>query len=272
MIRIETTTGWILVEHPEHARLAGQFAAHWGNAEFPAPQPRADIQLAVDRHDDAWEPRDAAPFLAPGGRPSAFSLELVGKYSAFEEINFADYLAVRERAAEIVAADNPYAALVISMHTVDLLTNRADLGGLSAADRELHRAFIENQLLRQRQLAAELARTPRYALAAQPGPLLRAFEFLQACDSLSLSACVRYPLPIALRHSHPRRDGTLTAIECLPLGGDSYRVAPYPFDEDELVLGLRCRSVQAKTFPTLEAFRAAYQAAPVSKLEVRITR
>src|SRR5580658_3757490 len=127
MIRIETDSGWILVEHREHARLAGRMAEHWGNGEFAPPEPRADILEAVARHDDAWAARDETPFLTPEGRPSAFSRELVGKYSAFEEMDFADYLAVRGRAAQAVAADNPYAAVIISMHTVSLLTTQADL-------------------------------------------------------------------------------------------------------------------------------------------------
>jgi hypothetical protein len=97
--RIETDTGWILVEHPEHARLAGRFAAHWGNAEFAPGAEGKDVLTAVARHDDAWASRDAEPFLTREGRPSAFSRELVGKYSAFEEIDLADYLAVRGRAA-----------------------------------------------------------------------------------------------------------------------------------------------------------------------------
>jgi len=260
------------VEHPEHARLAGGFAAHWGNDEFAAPEPRADILVAVNRHDDAWAARDAAPFLTRQGRPAAFSRELVGKYSAFEEIDLADYLAVRARAAESVAAGNPYAAVIISMHTVDLLTGQADLGSLSEADRVLHGSFVEAQLRRQREMTAELACTPAYADAAEPGRLLRAFEFLQACDSLSLSACVRYPGPIALRHAHPRRGGAPARLECLPLGSDTYRVAPYPFDDDEFVLGLACRSVPGKTFPGQEAFRAAYAEAPETQLSVRIVR
>jgi hypothetical protein len=42
--------------------------------------------------------RDAAPQITRQGKPSAFSTKLVGKYSAFEEIDLADYLAVRDRA------------------------------------------------------------------------------------------------------------------------------------------------------------------------------
>ena len=270
MIRIETDNGWTLVEHREHARLAGRFAARWGNAEFAAPEPRRDVLVAVTRHDDAWAERDRVPFLTRQGRPSAFSQELVGAYSAFEEIDLADYLAVRGRAAEVVAADNPYAAVIISMHTVDLLTTHADLSGLSASDLELHRKFIAEQRLRQAERVRALALLPEYAGAVSPSSLLRAFEFLQACDSFSLTACSRFPRPIPLRHSHPRRDGSLVPIECTPLGNDTYRLSPNPLDGDDVAFEVPCRHVPGREFQDLAAFRAAYAAAPVSRLPIRI--
>jgi hypothetical protein len=272
MLRIETDTGWILVEHREHARLAGRFAGHWGNAEFPAPVPRSDILEAVTRHDDAWARRDALPFLTRQGLPSAFSRELVGKYSAFEEIDFADYLSVRAQAAEGVAADNPYAAVVISMHTVDLLTTRADWMSLSQANQDLLREFIAAQRRRQAELVLALEGDQKRRGAAAPDGLLRAFEFLQACDSLSLAVCVRYPEPIALRHRHPRADGAPTELMCVPLGGDAYRIEPCPFDADELGFEVPCRSLLGKTFASEAEFRAAYGAAAVGKLSIRITR
>jgi hypothetical protein len=272
MIRTETDGGWTLVEHREHARLAGRMAAHWGNAEFAAPEPRTDLLTAVARHDDAWAARDAVPLLTSEGRPSAFSHELVGKYSAFEEMDFSDYLAVRGRAAEVVASDNPYAAIIISMHTVSLLTTQADLSALSAPDLELHRQFIEGQRERQATLIAALAGNPAYARAVEPASLERAFEFLQACDSLSLGVCVRYPKAKALRHSHPRRDGSPVALECIPLRPDTYRVSPYPFDADELSFQVPCRSISGRTFADGAAFRAAYAAAPVESMRVGIVR
>jgi len=272
MIRIETDTGWILIEHREHARLAGGFAAHWGNADFAGPEPRADILTAVNRHDDAWAERDAVPFLTPQGRPGAFSKELVGTYSAFEEMDLADYLAVRGRATEAVAAESPYAALIVSMHTFDLLTSQADVRGLSASERALHRKFLDGQLQRQVELIDAMEGGSEVNEDLAPSQVLRAFEFLQACDSLSLAVCVRYPKPIKLRHRHPRRDETFVELVCTPLGGDTYRVAPYPFDEDELVLEVPCRSVRGKTFADQAALRAAYAAAPVGKLRVKIVR
>ena len=95
MLRLETETGWWLVTHPDHARLAGAFAERWGNERFLPPEPRANVLKGIARHDDGWATRDAAPQITSQGKPSAFSVELVGKYSAFEEIDLADPELVR---------------------------------------------------------------------------------------------------------------------------------------------------------------------------------
>ena len=132
MLRLETETGWWLVTHPDHARLAGAFAERWGNDLFPPPEPREHVLRGIARHDDGWAARDAAPQITRQGKPSAFSTELVGKYSGFEEIDLVDYLAVRDRAVREIAAEDPYAAILISMHTYSLLNDHADRSTIAA--------------------------------------------------------------------------------------------------------------------------------------------
>jgi hypothetical protein len=98
MLRLETESGWWLVTHPDHARLAGAFAERWGNERFRPPEPRRYVLHGIACPDDGWALRDSAPQITRQGKPSAFSVELVCKYSAFEENDLADYLAVRDRA------------------------------------------------------------------------------------------------------------------------------------------------------------------------------
>lgn len=270
MIRIATPAGYALVAHQEHARLAGRFAEHWGNAQFPAPAPAGvmpHVIAAVARHDDAWAARDAAPCLTREGRPSAFTRELVGSYSAFEEIDLADYLAVRGAATEAVAQDDPYAAILISMHTVNLLTEQADLSTLKPADRALHADFIAGQLRRQAELAASLP--PDLAAHATPAQLGRAFEFLQFCDNLSLLVCVGYDQPRPVRHTHLDSAGVRRTIACTQLGG-AFRVDPWPFDRPELSFTVPARHIPASACADLGAFRAACAAAPVEALTIRL--
>src|ERR1035438_9089600 len=54
MLRAESAMGWWLITHPDHARLAGEFAAAWGNAEFRKPDPRARVLRGISCHDDGW--------------------------------------------------------------------------------------------------------------------------------------------------------------------------------------------------------------------------
>jgi hypothetical protein len=191
----------------------------------------------------------------------------VGTYTAFEEIDLEDYLGVRGRATELAAAEHPYAAVLISMHTVNLLTERADWSGLSAAQRELLSRFVAEQEARQ----AELSRQ----VGAKAVDLRRAFEFLQACDSLSLLACVRYPQAQPLRHAHPKRNDPAAdpaVIRCTPLGSDAYRISPWPFDTDEVRLSVPMRRVRGRTFTDQTAFRAAFAAAPIEALRIKLVR
>src|ERR1700722_17704255 len=157
MLRLETDTGWWLVTHPDHAHLAGAFAERWGNEQFLPPEPRVNVLKGITRHDDGWAARDAAPQITRQGKPSAFSVELVGKYSAFEEIDLADYLAVRECAVRMVAEEDAYAALLVSMHTYNLLTARADRSTIEAQQLPLLDAFLGRQLAFQDELKSRIA-------------------------------------------------------------------------------------------------------------------
>src|SRR5271165_2096982 len=156
MLRLETDTGYWLVTHVDHANLAGDFAAHWGNGLFRSPEPRALVLKDISRHDDGWRERDALPQITRQGKPSAFSVELVGKYSAFEEIDLADYLAVRDRAVRLIASEDAYAALLISLHTYNLLTAHADRSTISPADLPVLDNFLETQKEFQQSLRARI--------------------------------------------------------------------------------------------------------------------
>lgn len=272
MLRIDEPSHWLLITHPDHARLAGEFAQAWGNDEFAPPEPQRDVLVAVTCHDDAWLARDLQPCLTRDGRPAAFSKALVGAYNAFEDIQLADYLRVRGQATEAVAAYNPYAAILVSMHTLNLLTEQADLTKLCAEDLALHRAFVERQRERQQSLCVAVSTNNARTTRSLPEQLDQGFRFLQACDSLSLTACVRYEKPIPLRHRHSRRDGTPVTLQCRPLGQDSYQVDPYPFAANELSFEVPFRRVARQVFPNEAALRDAYEKAPRELFTVKIVR
>jgi hypothetical protein len=272
MLRLETKTGWWLVTHPDHARLAGAFAERWGNAQFLPPEPRANVLMGIARHDDGWAARDARPKITRAGLPSAFSVELVGKYSAFEEIDLADYLAVRERAVRMMASEDAYAALLISMHTYNLLTAHADRSTIAPVDLPLLDAFLEQQKTFQDALRAETRADSRFsAQHCSDAAILDHFRLLQATDNLSLLTCVDFSRPANLLHPLPLRGGGCAEVQVYSAGSRHFRLEPFPFAEAELNFSFPARHVEGKSFSSAEELLGKFTKSSVEILSVTVS-
>jgi len=259
MIRAQTDKGWILVNHRDHALLASEFARVWGNERFDRPEPFGDIDFAVAHHDDGWIARDANPTLTKDGKPEAFTRALVGAYSAFEEIDLPSYLRVRGNATALVASQNPYAGILVSMHTVNLLTEQADLASIRPEHRPEFDRFIDQQRTWQKDMALQLH--------ASQESLQRGFEFLQCCDNLSLITCSAYESARDLRHQHPDRSGLRQTLRVSPAGVNRWSILPWPFRETRHEFVFPYREIQQTDCATVESFRAAYGLAEVKHMQ-----
>jgi hypothetical protein len=272
MLRMESETGWWLITHPDHARLAGAFAAAWGNAQFRKPEPRARVLRGIATHDDGWAVRDAHPSVTREGKPSAFSSELVGKYSAFEEIDLADYLAVRERAVRIVAEQDPYAGLLIAMHTCNLLTAHADRSTIASDQLPLLDAFLDGQRVYRQELIGRIQADDTLAAKEKDAATIEQhFRLLQACDNLSLLTCVAFGSPASLLHPLPLHDGGAAEIEVQPIAPRHFRLAPWPFSEAELSFSFPARHVAGKRFGSSADLESAFSQASIQLLEVKLS-
>ena len=272
MLRLETETGWWLITHPDHARLAGAFAERWGNEQFLSPEPRLNVLKGIARHDDGWAARDSNPQITRQGKPSAFSVELVGKYSAFEEIDLADYLAVRDRAVRLIASEDPYAALLISMHTYNLLTEHADRSTIAASELPMLDNFLAQQKTFQQTLRQQIYANPEFTpKQGSEAVILDHFRLLQATDNLSLLTCVDFSQPANLLHLLPLRGGGYSEVQVHPLGTRHFRLDPYPFAESPLTLSFPARHVSGKEFRTTRELQAQFGKAPVETLSVTLT-
>jgi hypothetical protein len=273
MLRLATEPGWWLVTHPDHACLAGDFAAHWGNEQFISPEPRTDVLEGIRTHDDGWATRDAAPEITRQGKPSAFSTELVGRYSAFEEIDLLDYLSVRREAMNTVVGRNPYAGLLVAMHTFDLLTNRADRSTIRADQLPLLDAFLEEQKALQRKVRSSLAEAAHYQAAdVAPERIEDHFRLLQACDNLSLLSCVNYQAPADLLHALPVHGERQERVTVRPIGVRHFQLTPYPFKRTPLVFEFPARFVEQVTFSSREELRERFNSAKIQGLSVTVER
>lgn len=259
MLRMETETGWLLITHPDHAHLAGDFAEAWGNTQFRSPEPRSRVLKGISSHDDGWLSRDAHPSITRQGKPSAFSVELVGKYAAFEEIDIDQYLAVRKQALQTIAAEDPYAALLISMHTYSLLSEHADRSTIAPSDLPLLDRFLELQQNTQNELRATIAADATLSGDEKSDEAIQEnFHLLQACDNLSLLSCVAYSQPANLLHALPLNGGGTQQVRVQPLAPRRFQLAPWPFLDPELTFQLPARHVEGKTFASSEALAQAF--------------
>jgi hypothetical protein len=269
---MESETGWWLIGHPDHAELAGAFAAAWGNEKFRSPEPRERVLFGIARHDDGWVARDSHPVITRQGKPSAFSIELVGRYSAFEEIDIEEYLAVRDRAVRIVAEKDAYAALLISMHTYNLLTEHADRATIAPQGLVLLDAFLETLRGFQEELRTAIQADHSLDSAAkQEQTVIEHFRLLQACDNLSLLACVAYSAPSHLLHPLRLNDGATAEIRVQPLGTRHFRLSPWPFAERELRFKFPARHVVGKIFDNSAALDTAFNKSQAQMLTATLT-
>jgi hypothetical protein len=272
MLRLETETGYWLVTHPDHARLAGAFAERWGNETFLPPEPRTHVLKGIARHDDGWLARDAAPQITRQGKPSAFSVELVGKYSAFEEIDLADYLAVRDRAVRLIAEEDAYAAILISLHTYSLLTDHADRSTIAPAELPLLDGFLAEQKKFQKLLMGSIAADSNLAPEQKTeAAILDHFRLLQATDNLSLLTCVDFARPANLLHPLPLREGGHQRVEVRWAGSRHFVLEPYPFAAPSLSFRFPARHLTGKLFASAADLQRQLEAAPPEILSVTVS-
>ena len=272
MLRLATPDGWWLVTHPDHAHLAGDFATAWGNDRFVPPEPRSHVLRGIYEHDEGWRDRDAAPSITREGKPAAFSTELVGKYSAFEEIDLEAYLAVRRDAVLAIAHEDAYAAILISMHTYNLLSARADRSTIRPDQLPLLDAFLEEQRGLQQDLRSHFLDAnafPPVQLSAHA--LAENFRLLQATDNLSLLSCVDFAGPATLLHPLRLCDGGTREIQVERIAERHFRLSPYPLRERTMQFSLPARFVAGKTFRTSEELSDKLADAGLQALEVTIT-
>jgi hypothetical protein len=272
MLRLETETGWWLVTHPDHARLAGAFAERWGNERFLPPEPRVHVLKGIALHDDGWAARDASPQITRQGKPSAFSIELVGKYSAFEEIDLADYLAVRDRAVRLIAAEDPYAAILISMHTYSLLSEHADRSTIAPEQLPLLDEFLAQQKNLQQSLLRDIAAGEKLSPEQTTESAVRDhFLLLQATDNLSLLTCVDFRAPAHLLHPLPLRDGKYSRVAVKAVESRHYVLDPYPFDEPSITFTFPARHVRGKLFSSVAELQERFYGSPAEMLSVIVS-
>lgn len=255
-----------LVHQPDHARVSGYLAAHWGGANgFVRPghypgsiEPeiwRQEIVLAIAEHDNGWWEWEASPPIDPAdGLP--YGLADVGRERSGEGLQ-------RWRlGVPRLADEHPYAALLMSMHpywlyafAFDDLAGDADepfrhplFGGRDAAsdlvsDRDATRELLLELQSIQKQLRSRLDADAAWSAAIEPAHLYPHFKLLQLMDALSLMLSMGREDDRQLADVPRGGWGDRVTLTWRPLGERRIACDPFPFDTDPLEVHLPVRSV-----------------------------
>ncbi len=283
MLIVRRRGGLDLVTQGEHARLAGDLAAAWGNAAFAGPARREGLLLAARRHDDGWRSSDDTPaFDAARARPLHFL-----------ELGLAELMALYEPGVRAVQADDPYAGLLVSMHWIGLLHGRWGLEGaapaaLAAQAGELRLA--EEARWARARLDAWDGAGPRSAFEAG---LWHDYDLLQAVDQLSLALCTmdpdvpadpgRAPVRVSATLAEIEHDRAVRIVAGAPTGpARSHvdlavtvadrgvaRVEPWPL-RDECSVEIAIRRIPDRTYASAHDAARAWADADVRRVDWRL--
>src|SRR6185312_8345210 len=103
----------VMITQNDHAKLAGYFAAHWGNGRFERARPYGSVVRAAHYHDSGWFRYETSPQLNDGKTPS------------FRQVaTDATQLAAHETAIDMLIDVDPYTGLLVSKHRTGLWQSR----------------------------------------------------------------------------------------------------------------------------------------------------
>lgn len=269
MLVVERPHGRLrLVRQADHARIAGALAARWGNDRFSPSTPRAAV-VAADLHDEGWVEPDARPLLDTAtGRPLNFL-----------DIDLRHHAEFYGRAVALARQEDPYAALLVSMHWTGLYRGRWGWQSSLAFDPpEEMRGFLDDVVIEQQHAWVEMTEKAwdgsrsRRAFEAE---LWADYERLQVWDLLSLFVCradLSEPLHTQFTRVPQDQDGRASDITVRTAGDGSVTVDPYPFDEDDFEVVVPACEIPDRAYPDEAAVTREMDGAGFTDIRCRVAR
>jgi hypothetical protein len=227
----------------DHAELAAQFAAHWGNQRFSKLRPYKTMVFATTYHDSGYREWEGNPPMnVEKGRPYAHREDI----PSFEEIELKAYA----KNVEWLGSQDPYAGLLVSMHRTGLWHNRYNIftepaGRLRERSQAVQNAKKEMEAKQDELKKSFASKDPRFI-----NELSYNYMVLQIFDLLSLYFCCdgyasetefkQYAIaPVRISYDS---DETVR-LTIRPNGAGAVAMNPYPFDISPAIFSARARIV-----------------------------
>jgi hypothetical protein len=254
-------TRTLLALQIDHSRVAGYFAAHWGNKDFDRPQPYSSVVLAAGEHDIGWWEWEMCPStLNDKGYPLDYhdgSLKYLGQLR----------LDFYKNAVDRVTQRDPYAAMLMAMHGVALMNagyGKYDYPPDRTSDPRV-KAYVDHQEALRLKLLGQLRESEQFMKYTSEEHVWTNYEYMEVFDQLAQFLCNRYPLNSKARKlgpsntlndvDVPTQHGQKPAKITIDTVGENKAVLrPYPFDMDPLPVSFTARLVPTRKYQDGEDF------------------
>jgi hypothetical protein len=273
MLRTEHNDTLTFITQPDHGRLAGMLAAHWGNDLFTAPghygnpaeadRLRSEVLLGIAEHDNGWWEWESDPSITvETGHPMGLGEVLQDQQAGMD----------RWHLGTARLPTHPYASLLISWHAYWLYAIRVvdqpdarfthPLFWKGAPEQlypgalDLPKEFLSGLAVTQKRLEQTILDDECGANWLGDDVIKPNIRLLQLCDGLSLALCSKLiPATSGITNGLGSDDFSLIGvpragwddlvdISVRALGNNRLVLDPYPFDVPELTV-----SVPAKILP-----------------------
>ncbi|HYA31099.1 MAG TPA: DUF3891 family protein [Acidobacteriota bacterium] len=255
----------------DHAELAAQFAAHWGNQRFSRLRPYQTMVFATTFHDSGYRDFEGNPPMnVEKGRPYAHREEVPN----FEAVELTAYA----HNADWVSSHDLYAGLLVSMHRTGLWHNRYNIFTEPAGRLRERSQAVQDAKKAMEAKQEEIKRQLAIHRASFDNELAYNYMALQIFDLLSLYFCCDgyandsefKPYTIApVRVSYDSNETVALTIK--PNGAGSVIFDPYPFDTSPLKVSARTRIIAPPKTKSEAACVDAYHKAARELLTFQIS-
>jgi Protein of unknown function (DUF3891) len=227
--------GWTLIRQNDHAIHCGAISRAWRNGRHGDHSVGPSLEKAATEHDLGWVDTDSKPRVdTESGAPLNFTL-----------VSEADHTDFYTGAVRHIAASDPYAAYLVSLHASGLYNRRFGWNGLKPVDwtsigpRGLE--LLTTQRSFRESLLAELE-----AGLHEFEATWRNYMLLETFDFLSLATCLGFETercgPV------PTNDGQWTYMTVRRQGPFEVSLDPFPFAGSELMLEIPCVHLAVERF------------------------
>ena len=246
IVRNQSDGSVVMITQNDHAKLAGLFAAHWGNQTFERPRPYTSMMRAAQYHDGGWLRYETNPYLDTATHKSP-SFQQVPTDTA--------QLAAYQWAIDMLTDVDSYTGLMVSKHRTGLWQSR--YGAITqpppGPPRKLSgeiEDFITRNEARQHVITAGL---DRHEVAVN-------YNLLQVWDLLSLYICTHEHLTEHVIEPAPTAYATTGggALKLTPTSPTTIIADPFPFDQTPLEAAIVYRQLPQSALHDADTFKAAY--------------